>query len=441
MDKLRRSGVLFTDSQEKQIKVMAEAGDLAGAQAVILAEVERRYKGAAEAAHATTAAQDDLKNSLGDAAEQVGQAIQESKGFRDIIGAVADAVKRLTESGKIELWAANVAEAMSVVGRAVGPVLKLLGWIGDKVRDVSAFAGGFAGAQGGLGARWQAGHQAMLDAPAQEQAALDKIKADKARRAAENQAKEKAEMDAAKGDVAARDAAKLKALEDAKAAEAEKKAAKEREAALEREADLAKEIADTRERTAKLEAEIEAQAIEARWTKELDAATKTADEVGAALERREAMGAPGSKAFRRAEAEQRKKDKVEKAFLRDRNKVRGLQPLAAEAVAGMTEAQKDAELRRVKLMQRLGLSREADSTPEAIAKRARQLGVHLTKRDVESIRRAEALDQVRAAREQAQVARANLDGQRAVQQAMDIAAMKDELKQHNAKLDALLRAG
>ena len=281
----------------------------------------------------------------------------------------------------------------------------------------------------------------MMDAPAQEAAALEAIKAEKARKAAAKEAEERAAMAAAKPEVAARDAAKLKAIEDAKAAKEAEQAAKDREAALKREADLARDINDERERAAKLEEAIAKESLRVRWDKELEAATEAADKIGAALEQREAMGAPGSKQFARAASEERRQAKARARFVRERNELRRLDPLAAEDVAGMTEAQRAAELRRVKIMQRLGLTREQESTPEAIAARAKRLGVHLSQRDVEAIRRAEALDQMRAAKAQAAVAQANIKGGIEVQQAADIKAMKDELAQHNKKLDELLRAG
>lgn len=443
LSKLTRAGVYFTDAQEKQIKEMAKAGDLAGAQAVILAEVERRYQGAAEAAHKQTAAQDDLRNALGEAAAQIGQAINESQGFKDIIAAVSGAVQNLAESGKIELWAQNVATAMSAVGKAVLPIVELFGWIGDKVRDVAAFAGGFSGAQGGIGDRIKAGRQAMIDAPAQEQAALDKIKADKAAKEAAKQAEEKAAMEAAKGDVAARDAAKEKARLDAAAAEAEKKAAKEREEAAERELKLAKEIADERERAAQLEADIGATELAEKWAKQADEAGRAAEEIGAALERREAMGAPGSKAFRKAEQEQRKQDRKNQKFWEQRGKVRHIEALTNDDFAAMNAGQKDAELRRVKIMQRLGLNREADSTPEAIAARAKKLGVHLSKREIESIRRAEMLDQQRAKQAEEGKAIANQKGAAGAAAAARLAAQRKELEDLRQKLaghDPLLTA-
>jgi len=47
---LRRIGVMFTADQEKMIKKMVEAGDTAGAQGMIMAEVTKETAGAAEAA-------------------------------------------------------------------------------------------------------------------------------------------------------------------------------------------------------------------------------------------------------------------------------------------------------------------------------------------------------------------------------------------------------
>jgi len=53
LTKLTKLGVTFTDAQQAQIKAMTKAGDTAGAQKIILGEVEKRYGGAAEAAGKT----------------------------------------------------------------------------------------------------------------------------------------------------------------------------------------------------------------------------------------------------------------------------------------------------------------------------------------------------------------------------------------------------
>lgn len=69
---LTRVGVTFTEEQKKAIKAMQESGDMAGAQAVILAELEKEFGGSAEAAGDTFAGQlVILKNQLGAVAEEM----------------------------------------------------------------------------------------------------------------------------------------------------------------------------------------------------------------------------------------------------------------------------------------------------------------------------------------------------------------------------------
>lgn len=67
LGKLAKVGVVFTDQQEDQIKALTEAGDTAGAQEIILAGLESRYKGVNEALSNTAAgdtaqALEDLQN-------------------------------------------------------------------------------------------------------------------------------------------------------------------------------------------------------------------------------------------------------------------------------------------------------------------------------------------------------------------------------------------
>lgn len=68
--KLSRSGIQFTDQQKEQIKAMQEAGDVAGAQAVMLAELERQFGGSAEA---QATAGDRLKVVWGNLQETLGE--------------------------------------------------------------------------------------------------------------------------------------------------------------------------------------------------------------------------------------------------------------------------------------------------------------------------------------------------------------------------------
>lgn len=72
---LQRVGVTFTDSQKNLIKSLVDSGNVAGAQKVILAELQREFGGSAEAAGKTFPGQlqilgqslDDIKQNIGDA--------------------------------------------------------------------------------------------------------------------------------------------------------------------------------------------------------------------------------------------------------------------------------------------------------------------------------------------------------------------------------------
>jgi hypothetical protein len=74
MTRLSLAGVQFNDQQREQVRVMQEAGDIAGAQRVILGELETQFGGLARAMAETPFGRfEQLSNVLGDIAEQVGQ--------------------------------------------------------------------------------------------------------------------------------------------------------------------------------------------------------------------------------------------------------------------------------------------------------------------------------------------------------------------------------
>jgi murein DD-endopeptidase MepM/ murein hydrolase activator NlpD len=66
---LKKAGVTFTDAQKEQIKTLVEAGDILGAQGIIMDEVASQVGGAAEAA---AGPMDKLKTIMGNLGEQVG---------------------------------------------------------------------------------------------------------------------------------------------------------------------------------------------------------------------------------------------------------------------------------------------------------------------------------------------------------------------------------
>jgi phage-related protein len=69
---LSKVGVTFTDQQREQIKAMVEAGDTAGAQTLILAELQKEFGGSAEAAGKTVQGTwARIKNAFGEVSETV----------------------------------------------------------------------------------------------------------------------------------------------------------------------------------------------------------------------------------------------------------------------------------------------------------------------------------------------------------------------------------
>lgn len=90
---LSRTGIQFNDQQKEIIKTMVETGDVAGAQAVILKELNTQFGGQAQAAAKGLGAMTQFSNVVGDLSEVVGSAIGQSSIFQNTI----DFLKRSTE--------------------------------------------------------------------------------------------------------------------------------------------------------------------------------------------------------------------------------------------------------------------------------------------------------------------------------------------------------
>ena len=158
---LTRVGVSFTEQQKDQIKAMAEAGDLAGAQAVILSELERQYGGQAEAAAAADGGVTQLANSWGDFQEQIGAVLIEF--IEPLVGGL----------GSLSSWLQSLDDdtrkwvvGLALGAAALGPVLMMIGMMASGIGSlITVFApltaavtatfgagGVFAGAFGSLSA-------------------------------------------------------------------------------------------------------------------------------------------------------------------------------------------------------------------------------------------------------------------------------------------------
>jgi len=135
---LTRVGVSFTDEQKKSIKAMQEAGDMAGAQAIILSELEKEFGGSAKAAGETFGGQLVIaKNAVMGAAEAIGKdmipvlmelmpivkkdIVPAIQGFASVTGDVIRGFANL--SGPIK---AGVVGFIGLAA-AAGPVLTIMG--------------------------------------------------------------------------------------------------------------------------------------------------------------------------------------------------------------------------------------------------------------------------------------------------------------------------
>jgi hypothetical protein len=75
MTALSRVGVTFTKEQKAQVKAMVETNDIAGAQAVILAELETEFGGSAKAAAEALGPQAQFAEIMGELGEEIGTAV------------------------------------------------------------------------------------------------------------------------------------------------------------------------------------------------------------------------------------------------------------------------------------------------------------------------------------------------------------------------------
>ena len=133
--RLIRDGVTFTDSQKKQLDQMKKAGDVAGGQKIILAELNREFGGSAEAAGKANGGIKILTAQFDNMKQTVGQAII------PILGQLFAAISPL-----ISQLAANLPGAIDTASKFftanILPVLKQFGGfiISDVVPAVLRFA-------------------------------------------------------------------------------------------------------------------------------------------------------------------------------------------------------------------------------------------------------------------------------------------------------------
>jgi hypothetical protein len=126
---LTRVGVTFTEEQKKQIETMTEAGNVMGAQKIILAELGREFGGQARAQAQTFEGQmAQLNNTLGDAKVSIGMALapvltELMKSITPIITATAKWIQENPELSKTILLVAAGAAALGASFLVLSPII------------------------------------------------------------------------------------------------------------------------------------------------------------------------------------------------------------------------------------------------------------------------------------------------------------------------------
>lgn len=152
--KLTKQGVTFTEQQKQQIAAMQEAGDVAGAQGIILAEVQKEFGGSAEAfGNTLEGTKEKIGNAFGNIQETIGgaflpvltaagskvalflQNLGESDRFTAFVQAIADSIGSfIAGDGPLGAILAVVMALAHTVGpifaQAFAPVVPILAQLG-----------------------------------------------------------------------------------------------------------------------------------------------------------------------------------------------------------------------------------------------------------------------------------------------------------------------
>lgn len=143
---LTRNGIKFTESQQAAVRAMVAMGDTAGAQRVILAELERQFENSA----ARAAAADPWRRAqvaIDQAMDKIGEAIL------PVIPPIADAIATLAQRfGALSPEAQKNIIIFGGIAAAIGPVALAIGGIVSAMAPLSAAFAATKGLLAGLGA-------------------------------------------------------------------------------------------------------------------------------------------------------------------------------------------------------------------------------------------------------------------------------------------------
>lgn len=147
---LRRVGVQLTDDQEALIKKLVETGDVAGAQKIILEELQKEFGGSAEAAGQTMAGQlQILNNEFDNVKEDLGTAFLPV--LKDLVGIAKDLMPYLQQAVQ---WFSSLPEPVKggavAVLAIVAALAPLIGVISSVVSIIGIVGPAIAAIGGAL---------------------------------------------------------------------------------------------------------------------------------------------------------------------------------------------------------------------------------------------------------------------------------------------------
>lgn len=139
---LQRIGVTFSDTEKEQIKQFMAVNDVAGAQGVIIGELNSEFGGAAVAAGQTFSGQlDILQHSLTDVAVSIGDQILPF--LQQMVGGITDVINWIQSADPGFL---TFAGTVVIVGLALGAIPAVLGLIGAAIGVLTSPIGLIVGA-------------------------------------------------------------------------------------------------------------------------------------------------------------------------------------------------------------------------------------------------------------------------------------------------------
>jgi hypothetical protein len=126
---LQRVGITFTQSQKDMIRSMQEAGDIAGAQKIILKELESQFQGSAEAARNTFGgALKGLSDNFTDLLEGKGG------GLKEATAQIEELSQTLTDPAVVSAFGSITSAVIGLAGglaNAVAEGVKFTKWLGE----------------------------------------------------------------------------------------------------------------------------------------------------------------------------------------------------------------------------------------------------------------------------------------------------------------------